>query len=82
MSEPTSDANDDRPDEPATEEPEPSRQPEAPLVGPAIGIVLGILVLKLLPSSTSFWIRALIALVVIAVVTYGTLEFTRWRARR
>jgi len=84
MSEPTSDTNDDRPGEPTPEDP-PSRPPEPPgaaLIGPAFGILLGFLVLKLLPSSTAFWLRVLIAVVVIAVVTYATLEFTRWRSKR
>jgi hypothetical protein len=85
MSEPTADAHDDRPDEPTPGDPGPSRPPEpsgAALIGPAFGILLGFLVLKLLPSSTAFWLRVLIAVVVIAVVTYATLEITRWRAKR
>jgi hypothetical protein len=85
MSDPTPDARDDRPDDPTPEDPDPSTPPEAPgaaLIGPAFGILLGFLVLKLLPGGTAFWLRALIAVVVIAVVTYATLEFTRWRARR
>ncbi|MGZ5351022.1 MAG: hypothetical protein ACXWZU_12615 [Actinomycetota bacterium] len=84
MSEPTADANDDRPGGSTPEDPGPSRPPEPPgaaLIGPAFGI-FGFLVLRLLPSSTAFWLRVLIAVVVIAVVTYGTLEITRWRARR
>ncbi|MGZ8619048.1 MAG: hypothetical protein ACXWYE_04020 [Actinomycetota bacterium] len=85
MSEPTADANDDRPGGSTPEDPGPSRPPEPPgaaLIGPAFGILLGFLVLRLLPSSTAFWLRVLIAVVVIAVVTYATLEITRWRARR
>lgn len=72
-------------DEHPTEDPGPGATPQqsgGALIGPAFGILLGYLVMKLLPSSTSFVLRLLIAVAVIAVVTYATLEITRRRAKR
>jgi hypothetical protein len=69
----------------ASGDPTPARSPEPPggaLIGPAFGVLLGFLVLKLLPTGTAVWLRLAAAVAVIAVVTYATIEITRWRGRR
>jgi hypothetical protein len=82
----------DHPPEPVEDDPEdrpggdalPSRSDPSggALIGPAFGILLGYLVIRLLPSGTALIVRLLVSLVVIAVVTYITLEITRRRAKR
>jgi hypothetical protein len=62
---------------------EPSPQPGgAIMIGPVLGVIIGYIVFQLLPEDMSIFVGLGIALVVIAVTTYITLEISRRRARR
>lgn len=52
------------------------------MIGPVLGVIIGYIVFQLLPEDTSIFVGLGIALVVIAVTTYITLEISRRRARR
>lgn len=60
----------------------PAPEPGGALIGPGLGVVLGFIVLKLLPDGTAFILQLLAVVVVIAFVTYATLEITRRRSKR
>jgi hypothetical protein len=51
------------------------------MVGPILGVVIGYVVFHLLPGDTPLLLGLAIALVVIALTTYVTIEITRRRRR-
>jgi hypothetical protein len=53
-----------------------------PLIGPILGVMIGFVIFKLLPGSTSIWVGLLIALVAIAVTTFASIEISRRRRAR
>ena len=52
------------------------------MIGPILGVAIGYVVFQLLPGDTPLLLGLAIALVVIAVTTYITIEISRRRARR
>jgi uncharacterized membrane protein YgaE (UPF0421/DUF939 family) len=64
------------------DEPSPTQPGGAILIGPVLGVIIGYVVFQLLPEDTSIFVGLGIALVVITLTTYITLEISRRRARR
>ena len=64
------------------DEPSPAQPGGAILIGPVLGVIIGYVVFQLLPEDTSIFVGLGIALVVITLTTYITIEISRRRARR
>ncbi len=64
------------------DEPSPTQPGGAILIGPVLGVIIGYVVFQLLPEDTSIFVGLGIALVVITLTTYITIEISRRRARR
>jgi hypothetical protein len=52
------------------------------VIGPILGVAIGYVVFQLLPGDTPLLVGLAIALVVIALTTYVSIEISRRRARR
>jgi hypothetical protein len=52
------------------------------MIGPILGVAIGYVVFQLLPGDTPLLLGLAIALVVIALTTYVSIEISRRRARR
>jgi hypothetical protein len=52
------------------------------VIGPILGVAIGYVVFQLLPGDTPLLLGLAIALVVIALTTYVSIEISRRRARR
>ena len=75
---------DDRDDRPDPLDPDEGRGPSQTgvIVGPFLGVIIGYVVFRLMPAGTSLVVALAVALVVIALVTYVSLEIGRRRNRR
>ncbi len=68
-------------------EPDDDRSSPAPdtgplMIGPILGVIIGYVTFQLLPDDVPLVLGLFIALVVIVIVIYATIEIGRRRARR
>ena len=77
-------ADDERPDTTDSNEGAPPSTPDSgPLmIGPILGVIIGYVTFRLLPDDTPILLGLLIALIVIVLVIYVTIEIGRRRSRR
>ena len=52
------------------------------MIGPILGVIIGYVTFQLLPDDVPLVLGLFIALVVIVIVIYATIEIGRRRARR
>jgi hypothetical protein len=68
--------------DPDDDAPTPASDPGPLMIGPILGVIIGYITFQLLPEDTPMLLGLVIAVFVIALVIYITIEVGRRRTRR